>query len=429
MSTMTTSTSAAALTLANAPAPSGRPFMTFLTTGKGKTPAPHGSGPPGGAGGPPHGGGGGPPFGGGPPGGGGGGPVGGGHALPGGGGGKLGGNPPEEFDGDRAKAEAFKTQFNLYWIANNDADQMTNPMKRAALFLGFIKGPNVKDWVKRCSAWIIDQFNGGRPANDEFYWQQISNWFQGAFQDSGARERAEDKLRHLSFTPNDVDTFMAQFEMLAEEATYQLDAKPTITLFASKLPLHMVNHIYKVVRPITFAQWADAVRQYHQDNLAVQNLRGLHEDGGKKAPIKKGGFTAQEVAKMFNTKLPTPDPNRMDTSAGRSRAWKGRSKGRASTTTPKDAERQRKEGRCFTCDKQGHISKNCPDKKKAQVSKGRQAELESSDSESEAESSNEQELVDAFVRVGQSMTEKQKLSVMRKMVEKQGGNVSELDFP
>ena len=89
--------------------------------------------------------------------------------------------------------------------------------------------------------------------------------FQHTFQDTGARERAEDQLRKLAFAPNAVDIFITQFESLAHEATYRLDDKPTISLFASKLPYKMVDHIYKVVRPRTFAEWAEAVRRYHTD--------------------------------------------------------------------------------------------------------------------------------------------------------------------
>ena len=82
-----------------------------------------------------------------PPGGGGGGPPGGGGAFPAiapgtlaGGGGKLGGNPPRVFDGTRSKADTFMNEFNLYHLTNIGADQVDNPMKRAALLLGFIQG-------------------------------------------------------------------------------------------------------------------------------------------------------------------------------------------------------------------------------------------------------------------------------------------------
>ena len=83
--------------------------------------------------------------------------------------------------------------------------------------------------------------------------------FQNSFQDTASRERAEDKLRHLAFIPGDVDTFIAQFESLALEATYDLNAKPTLSLFTSKLPFRMIDHVYKVARSQDFQQWAKAV--------------------------------------------------------------------------------------------------------------------------------------------------------------------------
>ena len=38
-------------------------------------------------------------------------------------------------------------EFTLYHLTNIEAEQMVNLMKRAALLLGFIKGPNVKNWM------------------------------------------------------------------------------------------------------------------------------------------------------------------------------------------------------------------------------------------------------------------------------------------
>src|ERR1700761_8171873 len=90
-------------------------------------------------------------------------------------------------------------QFSLYRLANIDADQMANPMKRAALFLGFIKGPNVKDWVKRWTNWTIAEFNTGRVPTDEFYWTEIACGFQNAFQDTGARECTEDTVGYTTW--------------------------------------------------------------------------------------------------------------------------------------------------------------------------------------------------------------------------------------
>ena len=74
-----------------------------------------------------------------------------------------GASPPAEFNGDCAQADAFLNEFNLYCITNIDMEQMINPMKHTALFLGFIKGENVKDWVKKWTNWILNQINTGRP--------------------------------------------------------------------------------------------------------------------------------------------------------------------------------------------------------------------------------------------------------------------------
>jgi hypothetical protein len=222
--------------------------------------------------------------------------------------GKLGGNPPDIFNGDRAMVDQFMNQFNLYCITTLDAEQMINPMKRTALFLGFIKGPNVKDWVKRWTNWTIDQFTTGRATNDKYYWNEVFRGFKNAFKDTSAREHVEMRLNHLLMVQHEVDIFLAQFESLAHKAQYPLDAAPTLSLLASKLPFHMMNHIYKVNRPQTFTDWAATIHQYHQDNTAVQNLCGLHDEGTRKKPaLQQKGFSLQQLAKILGIKMPTPD--------------------------------------------------------------------------------------------------------------------------
>jgi hypothetical protein len=184
--TSTVTTAAAALTLANTSAPS-RLAQNFFSRRPG-------SGPPEGSGGGPSGGGAPPPV---PPGGGGGGGRGGGRGggiglppavPPGAPGGKLGGNPPTEFNGDRSLADEFMNAFNLYRLMNVDTEQMLNPMKRATLLLGFIKGPNIKDWVKHWTTWIITQYDTGLVTTNKRYWNKIRLAFQASFQDTASRE-------------------------------------------------------------------------------------------------------------------------------------------------------------------------------------------------------------------------------------------------
>ncbi len=115
-----------------------------------------------------------------------------------------------------------------------------------------------------------------------------------------------------------MDTFITQFKSLVAEATYDLDAQPTLSLYASKLPFKMVDHIYKVVRLMDFQGWAEATQQYHQDNTVVQNIRGIFEETPKKTSTGgKPRILMQLLARILGVKMPTPNPNAMDTRADR----------------------------------------------------------------------------------------------------------------
>ena len=155
-----------------------KPTQTFATEEGPSTVCRGGGGPPGDEPDPRWFGGTGHPFnmpggggGGGDEGGGGGG--GGGH---GGGGGdpndrgpgaKLSGKDPVIFDGDRAKAEAFFLEWTIYRLLNEETEVMKQAFSRVMLFLTFIKGPNVQEWVGAQVAWLGRHIRSGarKPTN------------------------------------------------------------------------------------------------------------------------------------------------------------------------------------------------------------------------------------------------------------------------
>jgi hypothetical protein len=77
--------------------------------------------------------------------------------VPGGRGDKLVGNPPLIFKGDRDKAEEFIMQWQLYEGVNITNDLMRNAYQQAMLFLTYIQGPLVNEWVKGVNAWLRGQ--------------------------------------------------------------------------------------------------------------------------------------------------------------------------------------------------------------------------------------------------------------------------------
>ena len=117
-------------------------ITTAITTQVQSSTVPGGAGPSGGGGGGPPGGSGGGR--GGPPGGGGGGAPGGGNAnQPAQGDGKPMGTLPTIFEGDRLKAESFLREFSTYLLVNYDVPALASFIKRIAIALMCIKGPEV----------------------------------------------------------------------------------------------------------------------------------------------------------------------------------------------------------------------------------------------------------------------------------------------
>jgi hypothetical protein len=63
-------------------------------------------------------------------------------------GGSLRGNPPEVFTSVRSKSDKFLQEFRLYHLTNHRLEVMRSSVKRVALALSYIWGPNVDDWVE-----------------------------------------------------------------------------------------------------------------------------------------------------------------------------------------------------------------------------------------------------------------------------------------
>ena len=143
---------------------------------------------------------------------------------------------------------------------------------------------------------------------------------------------------------------------------------------------------------------------------------------------------AQELAKILGVKMLSHDPNAMDTSAGRSRSFKPKTQGCAANITADTAEVQRKEGCCFTCNKQGHISKNCPDKQKKKDKapvKAHKAETKDSGAKGDGESSDKEKsiLPDAYICMGRGLKEKDKISIVKMAIDvEQGKGGPDADF-
>jgi hypothetical protein len=346
-------------------------------------------GPPAGPFGPP---GGGPP-GGGPPGGGppGGGPPGGGPPMPippapvigGGRNDKLVGNTPLIFKGERSRAEEFITQWQLYEGVNITNDLMRNAYQRAMLFLTYIQGPIVNEWVKGVNAWLRGQIINQRWApNDKQLWIEVFDSFNRQFANVMEQEDTQAALaKGLQLDKGDLDKLITEFEQLVRHAGYDINQDLVLRIFTSALPNTMYEYILRTLpQPTTYKQWRSAAIDQQRVYIHMRN-RADHFKTKRPPPTN--------TWKPFNSQWRNPqqDPNAMDTSPGRTRAQVaeaedflpggnryeqqvGGSREGGYQRGPVQKDRQRKVLTCFFCGKPGHFAWDCRQKQNNQGPSG-----------------------------------------------------------
>ena len=131
--------------------------------------------------------------------------------------GELIGIPPKTFDGDRSKTDTFITQFYPFRIINEGNTVMTNPKRRVALALSYIRGPKVDAWVtQQCDALSIKNNDAWMRANmDEALWEDFIAEFKRAFAEP--KWKVIDKLEHLQMAGDEVEMYIAKFENLVHQ--------------------------------------------------------------------------------------------------------------------------------------------------------------------------------------------------------------------
>jgi len=108
---------------------------------------------------------------------------------------------------------------------NPHVEQLAIPYQQSMMFLSYIRGPLVNDWVEEQALWLIDQVTRGVPHAEENLWATIETRFRQAYTDTAEKQKAQHNIRDLKMKGDDLDGFIAQFTMTAKKARCYVPSK------------------------------------------------------------------------------------------------------------------------------------------------------------------------------------------------------------
>ncbi len=261
--------------------------------------------------------------------------------------GSLKGSPPAKFDGDRKMAKKFLNDFKTYKFLNRKNETMKVPANRVALALTFIKGEHVQDWAHEMMKIMEDRLESTlNPMleTNEYHWDHFEDAFRDAYTDTSEREDADNRLQNLHMKDGNLDQYVAEFNRLSHLADRNDETRGLIPLFRQGLPYGLAQACMNRLKwPETIHQWQAAAREENKRYAIKKNL-GLARSP-KDGKDRKQQWKAALKGKQRDNSVP------MEVDVAQTRR-----------PLTEHQEKLKKEGRCFHCEVQGHMARECPKK-------------------------------------------------------------------
>jgi Retrotransposon gag protein len=116
--------------------------------------------------------------------------------------------------------------------------------------------------------------------NDEDLWDSFERDFRRSFTNTARTQNTQHKLMALKMKGDKLDTYIAKFDHLSLEASWEPNAKGTTILFCKGLKPQLHHAILKKIQPqpITIIEWQEAMHNQHELWAKVKSALGFKGD-------------------------------------------------------------------------------------------------------------------------------------------------------
>lgn len=296
---------------------------------------------------------------------------------------ELMGQPPQIFDGDRTKADDFVDQVRAYLRLNRDVAGFNSPMKMAFM-LSYIQGKETSAW-KRKMGELLDTLD---PVADNIpaLWDQFLVEFRTRYQDTQreirGKVRARTQIENHRMRFPDIDQYIASFEELARLAGYTQGDNATTHYFVKGLAPSVMIDVYKPPMPQTYAEIKQRAIDCTRSRMLINDILRRRRVGGRDQPPRFNSFgrAPQQNHPFFSQQQqrgPAPVPQAQQYNSSNAPRWMNNApapmdlsrarappgRGGQRNSFARVAYQPRSPLTCFQCGKEGHLARNCPQRR------------------------------------------------------------------
>ena len=241
-------------------------------------------------------------------------------------------NPPKIFTGKRTDLQRFLQDTFIFFMINKE--HYNTDDKKIAFVMLFMTDGDAALWKQEFISKVIrDSITAGNEITFGTYKSFIES-LEKSFLPYDAPGDALDAMKRLQMGEGSFKEHLAKFKLLVSQSG--LDESAVVAdLFRETFPLGLQRPILLSKKPpVTLQEWYDKANTFHGNWRKTQRVLGREKliETKKETPRKTFFFPRQR------------DPNAMD----------------IDRLTTEERTLLMKEGKCFKCRKQGHLSRDCP---------------------------------------------------------------------